>query len=470
MIIMAKGRHYRSAGSAPRQARNPKTEAPTLEKHTEPTAEQQTVHIVEIEDPNDSYDESFAQLSNQAPEADLENAKLSPDFSYPEPKEEDNDDAPYPQRRRRSPVPIIAVVLLLAALGILFYMAAELGLFSSVSLLNTAELTYTPETTATPEPTAEPTPEPTPTPTPEPTPPAIYDDGTVGYTNNNVCIYNNKGYQLFTAAENSAETYAEVLNAFADELTGMNLYSIVVPSSSEFGLPERVREHYGLTAQQEYIETVFGNLSSAYTSVNVYDILNFHNNEDIYMGTDTYWTALGAYYAYTEFCQTAGCEAAALDSFTETDYEISGWLAQLTGESCLYENPDTLPVYDPTFSYTCEKSQDGYYFYESDSINLTDQSLGYDMYNSGDMACVRVTNNDVSTGRKLLVVKDCYGNAMAPFLMASFDEVHTIDYRYFADNLTDYCTEQGITDVLFLNGVTYADSTTQHSYMQALFN
>lgn len=463
---MAKGKHYRSAGSAPRRTQKPENSAASANRYAK-APEDETVRIVEIDDQDDSYDEAFARLSEQAPEANFENAELPRSSVY---EIDDEDPAPYPQRRRRSPIPVIAAVMLLLACGILFYMAAELGLLGSFSLTGSTQATPTPAATETPAPTEEPTPEPTPTPTPEPTPPEIYDDGTEGYVTNDVCIYNNKGYQLFTAAENSAGTYAEVLNAFADELTGMNLYSIVVPSYSEFGLPERVREYYGVTDQQAYIDTVYSSLSGSFTTVNVYDILNLHNDEAIYMGTDTYWTALGAYYAYTEFCEAAGCEAAALDSFTETDYEISGWLAQLTGESCLYENPDTLPVYEPAFSFTCERSQDGYSFYEADTISLSDESLGYDMYNAGDMACVRVTNHDVSTGRKLLVVKDCYGNAMAPFLMASFDEVHTVDYRYFAANLTDYCAEQGITDVLFLNGTTYADSTTQHSYMQALFD
>ena len=60
---------------------------------------------------------------------------------------------------------------------------------------------------------------------------------------------------------------------------------------------------------------------------------------------------------------------------------------------------------------------------------------------SSYMGCVRITNHDLSTGRKLLVVKDSYGNAMGPFLGASFDEVHVVDFRYFEGDLPTYCTE-----------------------------
>ena len=115
-------------------------------------------------------------------------------------------------------------------------------------------------------------------------------------------------------------------------------------------------------------------------------------------------------------------------------------------------------------------SYDGLSFYETDSMNTHDESAGYSMYLSGDMGCVRVTNNTLSTGRRLLIVKDSYGNAMAPFLTASFDEVHVVDFRYFEGNLPDYCESQGITDVLFFNNEMSANTSDQHDAMRALFD
>ena len=115
-------------------------------------------------------------------------------------------------------------------------------------------------------------------------------------------------------------------------------------------------------------------------------------------------------------------------------------------------------------------SYDGLSYFETDSINVHDESSGYSMYLSGDMGCVRVTNNTLSTGRKLLIVKDSYGNAMAPFLTASFDEVHVVDFRYFEDNLPSYCESQGITDVLFFNNEMSANTSMQHDSMRALFD
>ena len=378
--------------------------------------------------------------------------------------------APAP-KKRRSPVIPIVIFLIAAALGIFVYILWSLGMLGGTCILG-GSLLATPVavSSASPAPTAEPTPSPTPSPTPEPTPPAIYDDGTEGYMSSGICIYNNKGFELFYGDDSMAATYAEMINDFADMLPGIQVYNMVAPNHSEFGLPARVREYYGESSQRENTAAIYENLSDSVTAVDVYDILNLHNNENIYFGTDTHWAPLGAYYAYTEFCEAAGAEPAALESFDKTSYDFTGYLAYATGEEVLYENPDTLDIYDPTFDYTCEMSYDGLSFYETDSMNTHDESAGYSMYLSGDMGCVRVTNNTLSTGRRLLIVKDSYGNAMAPFLTASFDEVHVVDFRYFEDNLPDYCESQGITDVLFFNNEMSANTSDQHDAMRALFD
>ena len=53
-------------------------------------------------------------------------------------------------------------------------------------------------------------------------------------------------------------------------------------------------------------------MSDAVNKVNVFNSLVSHNDEYIYFRTDHHWSALGAYYAYEEFCRAAGMEAAPL--------------------------------------------------------------------------------------------------------------------------------------------------------------
>ena len=264
--------------------------------------------------------------------------------------------------------------------------------------------------------------------------------------------------------------YAETLNDCASQLSGTKVYSMVIPNHSEFGVPERVRNYYEEASQRENTMAVNNTLSASITAVDIYDALNLHNNEDIYFDTDTHWAPLGAFYAYEKFCEAAGVTPTTLDSFTKTSSDFTGYLAYVTSEDVLNNNPDTLDLYDPKYNYTCEISYDGQYFEETDSLNSHDESLGYAMYLHGDMGCVRITNHDLSTGRKLLVVKDSYGNAMGPFLGASFDEVHVADFRYFEGDLPTYCTEHGITDVLFAVNEMAVNTEQHQNSIRAMFN
>ena len=53
--------------------------------------------------------------------------------------------------------------------------------------------------------------------------------------------------------------------------------------------------------------------------VNPYETLRSHNSEYLYFGTDHHWTALGAYYTYTEFAAKKGITAHTLDQFQKLE-------------------------------------------------------------------------------------------------------------------------------------------------------
>lgn len=388
-------------------------------------------------------------------------------------------------RKKRSPLPVvilIVVILVLAAAAVWFFFFGGADKFgiklggntsseSSEISSESAEESAAPSPTAEPTPTVEPTPSPTPSPTPEPTAPPIPDDGSDAYLSEGICIFDNKAFELFYGSDEMAARYAELISSFADQLDGMNVYDMVVPNHSEFGLPERVRNDYGCSSQRQNTQTVYDNLSDKVTPVDVYDVLNLHNNEYLYLNTDTHWGPLGAYYSYTKFCEVSGAETAALDSFEHESYDgYTGYLYYATGESCLEENPDTIDVYNPKFDYSAELSYDGLSFFETSSMNIEPAYADYGVYIQGDNAAIRVTNNELQNGRKLLMVKDSYGNAMAPFLTASFEEVHVIDFRSFEGNLPAYCAENGITDVLFFSNVMPANTQSQLDTMSALFD
>ncbi len=333
-----------------------------------------------------------------------------------------------------------------------------------------AEPSAAPTLAPTPTPTPKPTPTPSPTPTPAPTPPPIPDDGSDGYMSQGLYIWDNKAFELFYGSTEAAQTYAEAISSYAGQLPGIRVYDMVAPNHSEFGLPERIREDMGCISQRKNLSDVYQSLSAGVTPVDIYDNLNLHNDQYLYFNTDTHWAPLGAFYAYEAFCEAAGVEAHPLTDFTCTTVEgFTGYLAWLTGEDCLYENPDHIDLYVPSCSFTPSVSYDGYSFEELESLHGSDPDDGYSMVIYGDTPLFRIVNHDGATGRRLAVVKDSYGNALAPFLIPNFDQVHVVDFRSFPRNLPAYCEENGITDLLFFNNVMSANTYSQIETMNGLF-
>ena len=62
---------------------------------------------------------------------------------------------------------------------------------------------------------------------------------------------------------------------------------------------------------------------------------------------------------------------------------------------------------------------------------------------------VKIKSPVCKNGRKLMIIKDSYGNALSPLFMSSFEEIYVADLRYMNVNAVDFIQNRGITDVLF---------------------
>lgn len=376
------------------------------------------------------------------------------------------------QRPHRSPWPIIGLIILLAGLLAAGLLLAAKFLPSTGASRPAPAPTPSPAPTAapTPSPTPVPTPTPTPEPTPAPTPPPIPDNGEDGYMSEGLYVWNDMAFELFYGYNEAAEPYAQAIASFANQLPGIRVYNLVVPNHCEFGLPQRLRDSLNCGSQRENTAYIYSTYSNV-TPVDIYDSFDLHKDEYLYYNTDTHWTGLGGYYAYVELCAAAGVEAVPLSDFSLESYDgFLGYLYQLCGEDCLAEHPDHIDLYEPGFPYTAAVSYDGVSFTEMAGVNSTDSSMGYSMYLWGDTPCFRVENESLATGRKLVMVKESYGNAIGPFLGASFDEVYMVDFRSFEGNLPAFCRENGITDVLFLNSTIAANTYPRVEDLYTLFD
>jgi hypothetical protein len=289
-----------------------------------------------------------------------------------------------------------------------------------------AETTAAPETTAPPE-----------------------EEPAQGEITNNILIVNKRGITLYGGAWGTEQEYASFVNEYKEALGGMNVYSMVLPTSSSFYLPE---EYSNLAySEKDDFDKIEASLKGV-IPVDAYNILNAHKDEAIYSRTDHHWQPLGAYYAAEQFALMAGVPFADLSEYeTVTLPGYVGTLYMYTQSATLLNNPEDFVYYKPKTPVTV--TQYDTHFNNPVAANLLlDPSpmpnSGYYMVFGSDERIVHV-NTECKNGRNLVIFKDSYGNALLPMLTSSFENIYLCDIRYFDLNAIDFIDSVEATDVLF---------------------
>jgi hypothetical protein len=306
----------------------------------------------------------------------------------------------------------------------------------------------------------------------QPDPDDIPDNGENGYlTEQGVYIWNSKAYETFQAPDGAAASYAGAISHYKNKLgSNVAVYNLVVPTHTAFGLPERLEKTVPSTDQKKYINTVFKSYSSTVKAVNVYDTFEEKKHEYIYLNTDHRWTSLGSYYAYQEFCSVAGESPIKISDLTLNNIpNFIGTLYSSSKAEALNNNPDTITYYDMPESYTMSILKKGSTKWSEYRSMYNEGVNNYNIFMYGDNPVTKIINDNEKNGKKILVIKDAYGNAFVPWLINNYDEVHAIDFRSYNGNAISYCVQNDITDVLFINSTVSSSVTTQIDKMSALF-
>ena len=281
------------------------------------------------------------------------------------------------------------------------------------------------------------------------TQPATEKKDTNGELTNNILVINKRGITLYGGGEGRELEYASCLNAYKKALPDVNVYSMVLPTSCSFYLPEKYR-HLAASEKDDF-DRIAGALEDV-VPVDAYSALEAHTDEDIYSRTDHHWQALGAYYAAQEFAKNAGVPFADISSYDKVVLEdYVGTLYGYTQSSVLLNSPEEFVYYKPRVKTETEQ-YDTYFQNPKEAPLLLDPepmatSSYYMVFGSDDrIAHVRT---ECKNGRTLVIFKDSYGNALLPFLTSSFEDIYLCDIRYFDINAAQFVRNVKATDLLF---------------------
>lgn len=275
------------------------------------------------------------------------------------------------------------------------------------------------------------------------------EDATVKGT---IILSGDRAMEIYTYSETSAKRYASIINSLAKSVPTAKVYSIIAPTSVEFYGTKKYRS--GEHSQHDAIKNVYSMLDSSVTAVDAYSPIMEKADEYIYFRTDHHWTARGAYYAYTAFCKAANTTAPDISSYTT--HKIDGFLGSLyrqTQSSALKNNPDYVECFElltqaENTVYTSSAMTDGVKTYVVAKKVSGDNK--YLAFISGDQPLEKITTG-VTNGKKILVIKESFGNAFVPFLCNNYQEVYVVDPRKIDMNLPEFVKNNGINEVLAIN-------------------
>lgn len=302
--------------------------------------------------------------------------------------------------------------------------------------------------------------------------------GIADFSNNGIVVDGVKmygedaGVMLFGGNKKQGARYAAAINQYKAALGDVNVYNMVVPTSVEFYLPKKYSKYS--SSEKESIDYIYSCLSPDVTPIDAYSKLSEHTDEYIYLRTDHHWAPLGAYYAYTAFCEVLGMDYHPITDYTEKVKDgFVGSLYGYTNDITLANVPEQFHYFLPpdvtysvqTYYYdTLAPKNGGALFHE-----YVEGANCYGMFLGADAIHTKITTS-VKNGRKIVVFKESYGNAFVPFLVNNFEEIYVIDIRYFGTNAVDYIRKIGATDVLFINNCFAANTSSLIKHIEDLYS
>lgn len=182
--------------------------------------------------------------------------------------------------------------------------------------------------------------------------------------------------------------------------------------------------------------------------------LEAHAGEPVFYRTDHHWTTLGAFYGANAVLEAMGKEPLSQGDFipeTVTE-DFNGTLYSTSGVHWL--TPDTMEfwVEDAGLGITSWRTgaPEPGVLYDRSYLEQKDK---YSAFLGGNQPLCVIRNEAAAGQGKLLLIRDSYSDALAPFLVQRFEEVHLLDARYYRAPASAYAADNGIDAVAVVYSV-----------------
>lgn len=280
-------------------------------------------------------------------------------------------------------------------------------------------------------------------------------------------VYFGKNGRLFEVppAENKAreekncQAVAAFLKALQKKWPGVNVSVLLSPTAATI-LPEDLPKFAPAANQAALLRRMQAALGEGIPFCDpTQTYLSQPDRERLFFRTDHHWTVDGAFAAYQAWAQTVGIAPLAQEDYTSKAVSAD-FLGTLYSKANLpWIQPETLQIFEPKQKNPCTVTANGGKV-KLDSLYAPAFLEGRDQYSYflGGNHPVTEIRTSVKNGKHLLLLKDSYAHAFAPFLTAHYETITLVDPRYFKEDLFAWLDGKGFTDVLVLyNAATFAE-------------
>ena len=208
-------------------------------------------------------------------------------------------------------------------------------------------------------------------------------------------------------------------------------------------------------------------------SVTYIDLLPVMKGDGLYFSTDHHWTSHGAYLAYCEIITALGKMPIPEDSFTvetvHTEYRGSDWGKSGKAESYtvydsieLYYSEDYGDYVTTVVSYPYDTEENNRVIGGMYSMEKLESWDPYTVYFEGNTPYITIRNGEER--ETLMIVRDSFASALAPFLVLHYDIV-MIDPRFYPEGVSKAVEREGASAILVLENMgSFTENTIKISY------
>ena len=231
--------------------------------------------------------------------------------------------------------------------------------------------------------------------------------------------------------------------------TDCKVYFSAIPDKNYF-----LAEKGGYPAMNyDELYRVLGDRLSYMTNIDIRDLLEISD----YYTTDTHWKQECIVDVANHIREQIGMEAV-------NDYESKSagdFYGVYYGQSALNLDPDEIIYLENEEIRSAEA-----YIYETDktvpiyNLEKLEAMDHYDIFLSGAISLIKITNPMGDEGKKLVVFRDSFSSSLTPLLMSGYSEIILIDTRYINPVMMSRYVEFTNQDVLFLYSTLVINSSS----------